>query len=72
MTTLTIAQVSERLGLCQRYVQDLAREGKIPAFKRGLRYWGVDSDKLEQWIRERGNSNKLSGLAGNTPAPAAI
>jgi excisionase family DNA binding protein len=47
---MTIAQVSEHIGLQELTVRRLAREGKIPALKLG-RQWRIKRDLLDAWIK---------------------
>ena len=53
---MTIAEVSEYLGLHELTVRRLAREGAIPALKLG-RQWRVKRDLLETWIENRSMDN---------------
>jgi excisionase family DNA binding protein len=52
---LSTAEVAERLGLSQRMVQLLIKEGEIPAFRASIRVWRVREADLEEYIRQRSN-----------------
>jgi excisionase family DNA binding protein len=53
---MTIAEVSQYLGLHELTVRRLAREGAIPALKLG-RQWRIKRDLLEKWIEQRSLEN---------------
>jgi excisionase family DNA binding protein len=53
---MTIAEVSQYLGLHELTVRRLAREGAIPALKLG-RQWRIKRDLLERWIEQRSLDN---------------
>jgi excisionase family DNA binding protein len=55
---MTIAQVSQYLGLHELTVRRLAREGAIPALKLG-RQWRIKRDLLESWIEQRSMDNLI-------------
>jgi excisionase family DNA binding protein len=52
---LTTAEVAARLGLSQRHVQELIKEGTIPAFRAGVRNWRVRVEDLEAYIQRQSN-----------------
>jgi len=53
---MTIAEVSQYLGLHELTVRRLARDGAIPALKMG-RQWRIKRDLLETWIEQRSLDN---------------
>lgn len=66
---MTIAEVSEYLGLHELTVRRLAREGQLPALKLG-RQWRVKKDLLEKWIEQR-SMNNVGLLEEGTGKPEA-
>jgi excisionase family DNA binding protein len=47
------------IGISVKRVQQLAREGLLPAFKLG-RNWRFDPDAIRTWIKESGKSEQVS------------
>jgi PTS system nitrogen regulatory IIA component len=63
---MTIAEVSQYLGLHELTVRRLARDGSIPALKLG-RQWRIKRDLLEKWIEQRSLDN-LGELSQEEPS----
>ena len=79
---LTIADTGKILGISDRSIRHMMREGIIPAVKIGRR-WVTDRDKLNAWLtslytarfgagdggRQGGSDQGREGPAGSPPTP---
>jgi excisionase family DNA binding protein len=48
---LTTREAAELVGLAEKYVRDLAREGRIVAILKGRHYW-IDKDSILAYVQE--------------------
>lgn len=57
----TDRQVAAAFGMPLKRIQQLARDGELPALKLG-RKWRFDPDAIRAWIKRSGAGNKLRCL----------
>ncbi|MGO8988758.1 MAG: helix-turn-helix domain-containing protein [bacterium] len=56
--TYSVKSMAELLGKSKRRIQELAKEGKIPARKVGP-CWHFDKDKIDRWFSEKGLQGEI-------------
>jgi len=59
-TTITVPEISERLGLCEETVYELLKSKEIPNIRYGRRYI-VSRNAFENWERTIGMDSRQSG-----------
>jgi len=54
---LTLEQVSEYLQISVSSIYNMARKGKIPAYKVG-RQWRFRKEEIDKWVRMQNRANR--------------
>jgi excisionase family DNA binding protein len=69
ITWLTLEEAAEYLKMGRSTLYRLAREGRMPAHKRG-RVWRFDAAELDDWIKAGDDASPGPGQASHEPEDA--